>query len=470
MPTKLVTIDLGQPLPPQIDGAEAYNAVWVFVMRYGIPLGQVEIDNLRQPVTAVQLRSEIVRQMADRLLQGRDYQNARVFAWAVGQKDAVPERFATEPELAALLPTLEPELGHTYHLSIVVCTRDRPDDLQLCLQSLTSLDPGRHCLELIVVDNNPDSGKTEPVVNQFPTVRYEAERRAGVAYARNKGLLAARGDIVAYIDDDVIVSSNWPSRILAPFSDKRVMCVSGLVMPLELENHSQEMFEKYGALGRGYQPRIFDERFFWRSKKHVVRTWELGGTANMAIRKRVLPESGLFDETLGPGLPTGVGEDIYMFYRILKYGHLCYYEPAAYVWHKHRTDMKALRKQLYNYNKGQTSYQLRTLVTDGDRRAVRQLMWDLPRWHLRRIWEIIRGRQDYSLRLTAVEIAGNLMGFFAFWRANRMHRQLNGPNANPIGSNLDAISGLLTSTGTDAEPVANGDSTDVVCVSDCADV
>ncbi len=56
-----------------------------------------------------------------------------------------------------------------------------------------------------------------------------------------------------------------------------------------------------------------------------------------------------------------------MFYRILKYGYICYYEPAAYVWHKHRTSMKALRLQLYNYNKGQTSYQLRTLISDHDR-------------------------------------------------------------------------------------------------------
>ena len=94
------------------------------------------------------------------------------------------------------------------------------------------------------------------------------------------------------------------------------MCVSGLVLPLELETHSQEMFEKYGALGRGYKPRLFDERFFNGSDRHVVHTWDLGGTADVAIRKSVIPQTGMFDETLGPGLPTGVGEDIYMFYRL----------------------------------------------------------------------------------------------------------------------------------------------------------
>jgi hypothetical protein len=52
---------------------------------------------------------------------------------------------------------------------------------------------------------------------------------------------------------------------------------------------------------------------------------------------------------------------------------------------------------------------------------------------VRRIWEIIRGRQDYSLGLVLLEIWGNLVGPLAFWQAVRQHRRLNGPGANPIG-------------------------------------
>ena len=432
MPTKLVTIDLARPLPAEVPNAADYDAVWAIVLRHQIPIGQVVIDNGRTPVLAPQLHHEIMRQLGDLLLQGQDADSPH-FAIATGcQPRPTAAQWVNEPEMEDLLPSLNPEPGHTFFLSVVVCTRDRPQDLRMCLETLVALDAGRHKLELIVVDNNPASGQTKAVVDDFPQVRYEMETRPGVAYGRNKGLTSARGDIVAYIDDDVKVPAHWPSRILAPFADPRVMCVSGLVLPLELESESQEMFEKYGALGRGYLPRIFDTHFFHRSAKHVVHTWDLGGTANVAIRKTVLADSGMFDETLGPGQPTGVGEDIYMFYRILKAGHICYYEPAAYVWHKHRTSMAALRKQLYNYNKGQTSYQLRTLVTDGDRRAIRQLLWDLPRWHAGRIWRILRGREDYSLRLVALEIWGNLVGFWAFWEAVEQHRRLNGPDANPI--------------------------------------
>lgn len=433
MPTKLVMVNLERPLPQEVENAASYDTVWAIVMRHGIPAGQVIVDNGRTPILAAQLRSEMVRQLGRQLVAGQDAASPN-FAEAVGfAPRAVPDQWATEPELADLLPGLTPQTGHRFFLSIVVCTRDRPQHLRHCLETLVQLEPGRHQLEVIVVDNNPASGQTKAVVAEFPQVRYEAEMRGGVAYGRNKGLTTAQGDIVAYIDDDVTVPPHWPSRILAPFADERVMCVTGLVLPLELENGSQEMFEKYGALGRGYQARIFDEHFF-RSPKHVVHTWDLGGTANMAIRKNVLADSGMFDETLGPGQPTGVGEDIYMFYRILKAGHLCYYEPAAYVWHRHRTSMKALRNQLYNYNKGQTSYQLRTLVTDGDWRVIRQLLLDLPKWHLQRIWKILRGQQDYSLALVFLEIWGNVVGFWAFWRAVRQHRRLNGPNANPIHS------------------------------------
>jgi glycosyltransferase involved in cell wall biosynthesis len=432
IPTKIITLELGQPLPEAIAQAEAYDRVWLIMRRYGVPVGRVTIENGRTPILRDQLRGEIVRQLSRSLIGQTDHAQADEFANVTGLLPNVPAAFAAEPDLVDLLPELKPEIGQRFFLSIVVCTRDRPDDLRSCLSSLTRLEPGRHRLELIVVDNNPASGLTEPVVRSFPGVRYETEPRPGVPYARNKGLAAAHGEIVAYIDDDVLAPPDWPVRILAPFTDERVMCVSGLVLPFELETRSQELFETYGGLGRGFQPRIYDEGFFNRSRRYVVPTWDLGATANAAIRKSVIQQVGRFDETLGPGLPTGVGEDIYMFYRILKFGHICYYEPAAYVWHKHRRDMTSLQHQLYDYNKGVVSYHLRTLLSDGDRRALWQLLWDLPKWHWQRVTRILRGRYDYPLRLIWTEVKGNVAGPYAFYRAVKMRRRINDMGGNPV--------------------------------------
>lgn len=434
MSTKLVTIEFEKPLPRIIEGAENYDRVWVVVMRAEIPVGYASIDNCHTPIFEGQLRYEIVRQLGRELIGTSDYRQDLEQATELEANLNSLAELQEKPELLNLLAELNPKAGQTFFLSVIVCTRDRPQDLDRCLGSLVKLHSGRHQTEIIVVDNNPTSGQTEPVVQKFPQVRYETELRPGVAYARNQGLKAAAGDIVAYIDDDVVVPADWPQRILAPFADERVMCVSGLVLPLELETNSQEMFERYGGLGRGFKPRVFNQEFFNRSKRHVVTTWDLGGTANVAIRKSVIAQTGMFDETLGPGLPTGVGEDIYMFYRILKFGHLCYYEPAAYVWHKHRNSLHALKKQLYNYSKGQTSYQLRTLVSDGDRRVLWQLFWDLPIWHLKRLYRIGRGSLRYPLSLVWEEVRGNVVGPFAFYKAVKMHKRLNGPGTNPIKS------------------------------------
>jgi len=428
MSTKIVTVELSKPLPNTIEGAENYDSVWAIAMREGVPLGVTVIDNGHMPVSQEFLRSEIVRQMNWTLTSGKDFRDKAQF------EKPLPPEFAEEPELARLLPTMKPIVGQTHFLSIIVCTYDRPDDLRRCLQNLIKLEAGKHRFELIVVDNHPSSGKIAPIVKEFTGVRYEPEPRQGVSYARNKGLRASRGDIVAVVDDDVVVTSGWLRRILAPFSDERVMCVSGLVLPLELESDSQEMFEKYGGLGRGYVPRVFGSEFF--NTKHVVQSWELGGTANVAIRKSVIRETGMFDETLGTGSPTGEGEAIYMFYRILKLGHLCYYEPAAYVWHKHRNSMKALRKQLYGYLKGQVSYQLRCLISDRDKRVYHKLFYDLPLWYAKRIYRILRGREKYPMQLVMVEMAGLAMGAPAFIKSNRMHRELNGAGTNPIRPEL----------------------------------
>ena len=57
-------------------------------------------------------------------------------------------------------------------------------------------------------------------------------------------------------------------------------------------------------------------------------------------------------------MPTGCSEDTYAFYRVLRAGYAIAYEPAAFVWHRHRADMRSLRRQIYSYAKGHTAYHL----------------------------------------------------------------------------------------------------------------
>jgi glycosyltransferase involved in cell wall biosynthesis len=313
-------------------------------------------------------------------------------------------------------------------VSIVVATYDRPEPLRHCLRSLTAQRSPRP-VEIIVVDNDPISALTPPVVSSFPGVVLVNEQRRGLAYARNSGIIAARGEIVVCTDDDVTAPPTWLERLVAPFADREVMAVTGNILPLELETPAQRFYEMAGGLGRGFARRVLDGQWFERCRG-AVPTWTLGATANAAFRAAIFgdPAIGLMDEALGPGMPSGVGEDTYLFYKVLKSGRTLVYEPAAYVWHRHRRNMADLHRQIYRYSKGHVAYHLTTLTRDHDLRALVRLLIRLPRWHLEQLsrWALacVRRRNRYPLSLILLAIAGHLAGPWCLWRSRwRVKRQ-----------------------------------------------
>lgn len=339
--------------------------------------------------------------------------------------DAVAVRSVESPTGDEATPTTPAKLPAHISVTIVVGTYNRPDDLRNCIRCLTAQESPRQ-VEIIVVDNNPASGLTPPVVSEFPGVVLVSEPRQGVAYARNAGIIASIGDIVITTDDDVTMPPDWLEKLIAPFVHPEVMTVTGNILPLELETRSQRLFEKYNGLGRGFELKEVSLAWFKRSWLHTVPTWELGATANAAFRASIFnhPEIGLMNEALGPGMPSGVGEDIYIFYKTLKAGYTIVYEPTAYVWHKHRRDLSALRCQLYNYYKGFISYQLTTLLHDRDLRVLMNLAVFLPLYHVKRITLRLLRQSDYPLSLILLEIAGNLAGPWSLWQSyQRVKRQ-----------------------------------------------
>jgi hypothetical protein len=153
----------------------------------------------------------------------------------------------------------------------------------------------------------------------------------------------------------------------------------------------------------------------------------LGATANAAFRASVFsdPIIGEMSPLLGPGTPAGVGEDTYLFYKILKVGYTIVYEPNAYVWHRHRRSMTDFRKQMFDYSKGHIAYHLTTLLHDRDLRAIGYLAWDIPRGYLWRVNRRLKGRATYPLEVEFIELAGNLAGPAAYFKAVRRARELD---------------------------------------------
>ncbi|MGH2522486.1 MAG: glycosyltransferase family 2 protein, partial [Anaerolineales bacterium] len=407
------TLDLSRPVPALPD-VTPYATVRVFATWQGQLLGQVEVANRYQPLSASRLRQAMVNSLNFKLLetQGGPKDGA---AWAKAMA-AVIRHYATpesesEGEAPSTLPSHAP-------VSVVVGTHDRPDDLRECLRALTTQITARP-VEIIVVDNNPTSGRTPAVVAEFPQVRLVNEARKGVAYARNAGIHASHGEIIVSVDDDVTMPPDWLENLVAPFARQDVMAVTGNVIPHELETEAQRLFEAYGGLGRGFKMFEVGGDWFESYRLRMPPTWTLGGTANAAFRASIFnnPDIGLMDEALGPGMPSGVGEDIYLFYRILKANCTHVYQPAAYIYHKHRRNPEALRRQIYNYSKGFVSYHLTTLLRDHDLRSLVQLGLELPKAHLWRIKERWRGRSSYPVSFILLEMWGNLAGPWALWQS-----------------------------------------------------
>ena len=409
-------LDISQPIQPLTGEIEQYNQVRLYVMWQEHLLGHVDFFNSYRPVSVPHLCDVIADGLTPRLLDPKQTQKEK----------AVWEAWYTQVRHYLEGPLIEtPVLPETTAVSIILATFDRPDGLQQCLHDLHQLRV-THPLEIIVVDNHPVSGLTPPVVAHFPEVKLVSEPRQGLAYARNAGIRVAKGHIIVMTDDDVIPPPDWLEKLITPFARQDVMAVTGNVLPAELETGPQRLFEAYGGLGRGFERREVDEAWFEKFRLRAVPTWTLGATANAAFRATIFqhPDIGLMDEALGPGLPSGVGEDTYLFYKILKAGYTIVYEPSAYLQHTHRRTDEALRRQLYNYSKGHVAYHLTTWLRDGDWRGFIQLLVWVPIGHAWRIFNRLLGFSYYPLDLLWLEMRGNMAGPLALLRSHlRVRRQ-----------------------------------------------
>jgi GT2 family glycosyltransferase len=261
-------------------------------------------------------------------------------------------------------------------ISVVLCTRDRPEPLRMALTSLLALEyPGEY--EILVVDNASRTSATADMVATLDPgrVRLVSEPRPGLARARNAGVLAARHPYVAFTDDDVLVDRWWLKGLAHGFARTcagPVACVTGIVPSGEVRSRSQLYFERRVWWSSTVTPDQFslrrppaDEPLF------PFRVGRYGTGANFAVRRDVLLSLGGFDEALGVGSPTGGGEDIDIFVRVIAAGHALCYEPSAVVWHRHRADDDALLVQARGYGLGLGAW---LTVVASDRRMAPQAL------------------------------------------------------------------------------------------------
>lgn len=221
-------------------------------------------------------------------------------------------------------------------VSIVICTYNRCQSLQDTLRALArqAVREGLR-LEVVVVDNN-SRDETKTVAGQGASlmpwaVRYIFEGKQGLSCARNAGIRAAQGEVIAFIDDDVIPDPHWAQGLWDCFEQTRCDAVAGRVDALWICSRPAWL----GAELHG--PLISQDLGSQRLRWTFTNRFMLG--ANMAFRRELFASVGFFKEELGRrGSSLIGGEDRDICERLLAAGKVLMYEPSAMVQHKVEPD------------------------------------------------------------------------------------------------------------------------------------
>jgi GT2 family glycosyltransferase len=208
-------------------------------------------------------------------------------------------------------------------LTVAIVTWRRPQFVQGSLEAIGRLDPPPQ--QVLVVDASEDTA-TADVVAAFPWAeRVSFPGGAGhMTRARNEALLHARGDVIAFLDDDAYVRPDWSTQLLATYADAAVGAVAGRTCNGDPGEDTTGV-EKIGRL-------LPDGRltgFFAADPGRIIAV-DHGIGANMSFRRTVLAELGGFRDDY-PG--TALREDSDMFLRVTALGRVNVFNPFAAVDH-----------------------------------------------------------------------------------------------------------------------------------------
>ena len=221
-------------------------------------------------------------------------------------------------------------MTHKVDVSIIIATYNRCGLLKGALESALAQEASGGGFEVIVVDNNSIDGTSGLVHLMMESaagrLRYLAERRQGVSYARNRGVAASRAPIVAFMDDDVRAAPDWLTTIVKVLDDNsEIDLVGGKVLP---DWHwpppgwlTREHWTPLALLDYGDCPIHLDGR----SRVGLI-------SANCAIRKDVLVKAGGFAPEL-QRVKNNIGsmEDQELFERLFQAGARGLYWPSIQV-------------------------------------------------------------------------------------------------------------------------------------------
>jgi glycosyltransferase involved in cell wall biosynthesis len=217
-------------------------------------------------------------------------------------------------------------------MSIVICAYNAQSTIDECLTHTCALDYPN--LEIIVVDDG-SCDKTAEIAARHSRVRLITIPHGGLSVARNEGLRAARGELIAYLDSDAFPPAEWPYFLALGLDDRRVGGTGG--------PNIAPPSDSLGAQAVARAP---------GGPAHVLftddRAEHLPG-CNMAFWREVLEEVGGFDPVY-----TSAGDDVDLCWKVIDAGWEIGFHPAALVWHHRRSGTRAFLRQQRGYGRAES--------------------------------------------------------------------------------------------------------------------
>ncbi len=225
--------------------------------------------------------------------------------------------------------------------TVVVPTYRRPRQLEKCLEALTGLEYPRELFEVIVVDDGSDS-PPEELVRHFDrrlAVTLLEQEHAGPAAARNRGADRARGEVLAFTDDDCAPAADWLDKLSAHFAVRPDSVVGGRTLNSLPDN-------PYATASQ-----LLTDYLYEYCQRHE-KDWQFFASNNLAIRTEQFRAIGGFDTR---SFKRSAAEDRDLCERLLEHGCTLTSAPEVLVHHAHDLRLRTYSRQHFTYGRGACS-------------------------------------------------------------------------------------------------------------------
>ncbi|MGZ4267656.1 MAG: glycosyltransferase family 2 protein [Solirubrobacteraceae bacterium] len=289
-------------------------------------------------------------------------------------------------------------------LSVAIATLDRPEHIRRAIASL--MDDSDPPLDLLIVDQS-DGPETRAVVEAAgrPGLRYIHHTPKGLSGARNRGAREARGEYVAFLDDDCEVPRGWTRTLLAEL--EAFGRPDGLWGEIRAPAGTEERRRDVPPVSTFTVPRART----WDMHTHPNR---LGYGGHMVVRRSTFLTLGGFDERFGPGGDFPGAEDMDFNYRLLKSGAQVATTPRLSVIHHQWRSPDDLPRLFHGYNHAHSAFVAKHLRM-GDRRALTLFLGQV-RDDAKMFASSARRRSMLVARIAARRVVGTWGGLVDGWR------------------------------------------------------